>query len=296
MLWDEARVERWDGKTDVGFRMEGNNFVWEKAGVTYTSPGRPGSDPHVLLSLMDACGVDMLVLQPPLQFNRFCARMAQAYPGRFIPLAVIDESEYATAKGIQQLHTVVDALKVKGLYHNAYPGWECYKNFEHPRYTPFYKEVASLGIPIWFLGNADEEDYPGILHKIRVWQDAVPGIPCIKVHGFPPSVYLQNDRVVIPDLLKEIVRQGNFYMEVMPQAMRYYTHPKADDIMHALYDEFGATKFIWGSEFIKSAFPHTKEHYAEMQGYFASVCTYMSKDDVALILGENLRRIFRLPQ
>jgi len=294
LLWDEGRVGRWDGRIDVGFRIEGGNFVWEKAGITYTSPCRPGSDPTLLVSLMDACGVDAAVLQTPLRFSRFGSRMAQAYPGRFLPLALIDESEYATARGVQELHKAVEDLGMKGIYHNPYPAWDCFENFDGPQYGPFWQEVAALGIPVWCLGTAEEHHFPGILPKLRAWIEHVPAVTRIMVHGFPPSVYLEGNRVVIPEIVKRIVGQENFYMELLPQAMGYYTHPRSDDIVHALYDAFGGTKFVWGSEFIKAAQPHTKEHYAEMMGYFDSVCTYMSKQDAALIRGENLRRVFRL--
>jgi predicted TIM-barrel fold metal-dependent hydrolase len=295
LLWDAQRVESWDGLLDVGFHLEGNDFVWEHGGVTYTAPGRPGSDPLLFLSLMDACGVDAAVIQNPLPINRFAARMVRAYPGRFLPLALIDESEYATDKGMQQLHEAVEVLGMKGVYHNPHPGWDCFENFDSPRYTPFWREVARLGLPVWCLGSALQEHFPDILVKLRRWIDAVPELTRIQVHGFPPHVYLDGDQVRVPEMVKDIVSRENFYLEILPLAMGYYTHPRSHDVVHALYDAFGGTKFVWGSEFIKAAFPHTKEHYAEMLGHFDTVYTYMSTADAALIKGENLRRIFQLP-
>jgi hypothetical protein len=41
-------------------------------------------------------------------------------------------------------------------------------------------------------------------------------------------------------------------------------------------------------------FPHTVERYAELKGYLAARCPYMSEQDRALILGGNLQRVFDL--
>jgi hypothetical protein len=301
ILWDPQRVGHWDGLARVGFHIEGNNFVYAKDGVTYTEAGRPASNPHLFLSLMDACGVDAAVIQPPLQISRFVARMARTYPGRFLPLALIDESEHATPRGMLKLHEAAEVLGSKGIYHNPHPGWDCFENFDAPQYTAFWKEVARLGLPVWCLGSALQEHFPGILLKLRRWMDAVPHLTRVMVHGFPPHVYLDGDRVVIPEIVKDIAGRENFYMEIMPPVMGYYTHPKSPEVVHAIYDEFGGGKFTWGSEFIKNSEliklpgPFTKERYAQMLGSFDTVWGYMSKSDVALIRGENLRHIFRLP-
>lgn len=298
LLWDKNLESEWDGMKDVGFRIEDNNYIWEKDGVKYTSPGRREDSPEKFLALMDACGVDAAVLHATMRYSKFNSRMAKKYPGRFLPLAMVEEMDYATPKGIEQLHWAVEELGVKGIYHNPFPAWDSFQNFESDKYKPFWREVAKLGIPVWCISSALIDHYPDILKKIRKWVYETPEVTKVMVHGFPPKIFLEDGEkgaVKIPKIVKEIVGQEGFHMEFLPQAMGYYTHPRSDDMVHALYDEFGGAKFCWGSEFIKGALPHTKEHYSEMMGYFETVCTYMSKSDIELILGENLRRILRLP-
>ena len=297
MLWDKNRESEWGGLQDVNFRIEGNNFVCEKEGVKYTSQGRTGDDPEKYLALMDACGVDAAVLHATMRYSKYNARIAKKYPGRFIPLANIEEMDYATPQGIEQLHYMVKELGAKGIHHNPFNAWDCFKNFESDKYKPFWREMAKLGIPVWCISSCDTPDYPEILEKVRKWVYDIPELTRVHVHGFPPEVYTdfgKSDKVKIPQIVKDIVNTGNFHMEFLPDAMGYFMHPKTDDMVHALYDEFGGTKFVWGSEFIKAAAPHTIEHYSQMKGYFDNVCTYMSKSDIKLILGDNLKRIFKL--
>jgi hypothetical protein len=232
-----------------------------------------------------------------MRYSKYNARVAKKYPGRFIPLANIEEAEYASPKGIEQLHWAVNELGAKGIYHNPYPALDCFKNFESEKYKPFWREAAKLGIPVWCISSCDIPDYPDILEKIRKWVYDIPELTRVMVHGFPTEVYTdfgKNEKVKIPQVVKDIVSQENFHMEFLPYAMGYFLHPKTDDMVRALYEEFGGTKFCWGSEFIKAAPPHTIENYSRLKGYFKNVCTYMSESDINLILGENLRRIFRL--
>jgi hypothetical protein len=296
-LWDESLDGDWRGRRDVGFRVQNDTYAWDSDGTTYLTPARAGTSPEHLIALMDAVGVDKAVLQTWERFNHYVSRVARKYPGRFIPLARIEEPEAHTDAGIQALHQAVGELGLKGLYQNPPLGWDGYDNFHAPHFDPFWREVEALGVPVWILGSygsAVMHLWPEVLPKVKVWQERFPRITRVQVHGFPPSLLLDGDRVRIPDLLTEIVTRHDFYVELLPKAMGYYYHPRADDIIHALYDAFGPTKLLWGSEFIKSALPHTPEHYAELKGYFTQTCPYMRSDDVALIQGGNLCRIFRI--
>ena len=85
LLWDEERAAEWSGLKDVNFRVEGNYYVFEKDGITYSHAGRTGDDPEKMLALMDACGVDAAVLHATMRYSKYNARIAKKYPGRFIP-------------------------------------------------------------------------------------------------------------------------------------------------------------------------------------------------------------------
>jgi hypothetical protein len=152
-------------------------------------------------------------------------------------------------------------------------------------YTP-HERQASL-VPA-------NHDYAGMLPKLKAWIDRFPSIKRVLVHGLPPQVLLEGTQFRPSDLLKRLVNDHDTLVEVLPLAQRNYLHPRTEEMIEVLYDTFGPAKLAWGSEFIRAAAPHTPEHYAELKGYFAAHCPYMSAQDVALIQGGNLERMFGL--
>jgi len=108
------------------------------------------------------------------------------------------------------------------------------------------------------------------------------------------------DNIRIPDIVTEVVGHPNVYLELLPLATNEYFHPRIDDVIRAEYDAFGPRKFVWGSEFIKHlpggapAEPFTAAHYAELYHYLEEKHPYLSEDDLGLIRGGNLQRIFRI--
>ena len=120
--------------------------------------------------------------------------------------------------------------------------------------------------------------------------ETIGNTPLVKIHNI-----FKKDKVEIPQIVKDIVSQENFYMEFLPDAMGFFMHEKTNEMVKVLYEEFGGTKFTWGSEFIKGPPSYfTPELYTKMLSYFDNHCPYMSESDKKLILGDNLKRIFRL--
>src|SRR5207244_5402736 len=98
LLCDNQQPYSWAGRADVNFRIEDGRFVWEKDNVTYSAPVRPAADAARLIALMDAIGVDKAVLQASLPYSRFYGRMMRAYPGRFLPVGILqDDGDIDTA-------------------------------------------------------------------------------------------------------------------------------------------------------------------------------------------------------
>ena len=68
-----------------------------------------------------------------------------------------------------------------------------------------------------------------------------------------------------------------------------------DELIRLLYDTFGPTKLIWGSEFAGYQIvgpPFRAERYTDSLTYMRRRCDYMSAEDLRLIHGGNLQRIF----
>jgi predicted TIM-barrel fold metal-dependent hydrolase len=319
LLWDQQQPYSWSGRAEVSLRVEGERFVWDKDGVTYSAPVRPATDPAHLIALMDAVGVDKAVLHASLPYNRHYGRVARAYPGRFLPIGYVKFDEDVTAT-IAALQAAVEDGMV-GVYQNPLPGWSGFSDFHSAHFDPLWREVDRLRLPVctmgWVSAAADYagivngvytpksgqagfvpagSDYAGMIPKLKAWTERFPSIRRILVHGLPPQVLLDGDgaQYRVSDLLRRLVGDYDTYLELLPWAQRNYEHPRTDEMIKVLYDTFGPTKFVWGSEFIKAAFPHTVEHYAELKGYFDARCPYMPAKDKALILGGNLQRLFGL--
>jgi Amidohydrolase len=317
LLWDQQLPYSWAGRRDVNFRIDGERFAWDSEGVAYSAPVRPATDPAHLIGLMDAVGVDKAVLHASLPTNRYYGRVARAYPGRFLPVAYLPYEEDADDL-VAALAAAADDGMV-GLYQNPLPGWGGFSDFHTPRYDALWRQVERLRLPVFTMGwgsaAADYagiangvytpkpghagfvragDDYAGMLPRLKAWSERFPSIRRVLVHGIPPQLLEDGAEYRVTDFIKGIVNDYDTLIELLPWAQRNYEHPRTDEMIKVLYDTFGPTKFAWGSEFIKAAFPHTVEHYAELKGYFAARCPYMPERDRALIQGGNLQRMFGL--
>lgn len=288
ILWDENLPGTWEAKPCVNFRFEEGEFRWEKDGNEYGCSVHPWVPLEEIVGAMDKAGVDKAVLQNPMGLNKYIARAVYKYPDRLIGLAHIDVPTAYTQEVIEELNIRISDHKLKGLFYDpaAPSGWDGYDNFHTDKYQPFWKEVLRLGIPVFF--SLPEWSYP--ILSIKKWVEKYPDIPVVFVHGFPPEFLLKDQDVVeISDVVVDIVKNHNVYLEVLPMAHINYTGSKGDEIIRCLYETFGPSRLMWGSEL-----PHTISRYGEVLGYLEDTCDYMSKDDLKLILGGNARAVFRI--
>jgi hypothetical protein len=139
LLWDERRPSTWAGRTEVGFRTEGERFVWDKDAVTYSASVRLATEPAHLVALMDAVGVERAVLQASLPYNRCYGRVARAYRGRFLPVAYL-KFEEDVASTVAALDAAV-ADGMVGVSQNPLPGWGGFDDFHTARLDPLWREA-----------------------------------------------------------------------------------------------------------------------------------------------------------
>jgi hypothetical protein len=292
LLWDEQDPHRWSGRTNVSFRISGGQFVWEKSGERYAAPLKPGLPAGRLVELMDAAGIDRAVIQATLSYNRFFGRVTRAYPGRFLPLALLDDDGEAEEAAAKLVEAVEDGCA--GVYQNPLPGWPGFDEFHTPRFDVLWREVERRQLPVFTMGFATARWYTDVWPNLKTWAERFPAIDRVLVHGFPPGLLVDGNTVRIPDHFQSLVREHAMIVEMLPWAQGNYKHEKTDDIVQALYDAFGPAKLCWGTEFIKAGAPHTPEHYRELKDYFSTRRAYMSPADIDLILGKNMQRIFHI--
>ncbi len=289
-LWNESLSGNWQGRYDVDFKVKDERYIWEREGVKYYQPAatnvpQPASQ---LISLMDEVGIDKAVVQLPRNLNRYFSEIMHEYPDRFIALCQIEESEAYAKENIEKFRMYVKDWGLKGLYFDPLPGWDGWDNLYTEKYEPLWREVISLKIPIYsvcYSWNFEMfiKNHYKLLKKF-------PGITLVIVHGFPPKNLLQRKGIVkIPKIGVETVKNFDVYLELIV-GRRPGDYGSHNEVIRCLYDTFGPSKLVWGSEFTKTRSPLARE-YAKQLSYLEETCDYISKNDLRLILGENIQRI-----
>lgn len=284
---------------DVNFRFEKRRYIWEANGEIYYIPVEYSSaPPEMIISRMDEVGIDKAVLQHTAytyKLNRYYSQAVSKYPERFIGLARIDVSKAYTQEVIEELQLAIKVQGLKGLWYDRRlygpppRGWYGYDDFHTSKYDPLWKAVRSLNIPVYFQCSVD--DYP--ILELKKWLERHADIPRVLIHGFPQNVLLKDEnKIKFSDICVNIVKNFNVYVELLPLCHRNYKEgTKSDQIIRRLYETFGPSKLLWGSEL---GWTRTASGYSRILNYLKEKCDYMSKDDLKLILEGNPRKIFRI--
>ena len=307
-LWDEHRLTSWDGCKDVGLRIAWERagrptvsctpyFTWQSDGEELYAPGDhvliayKGPPPEVLLWLMNATGIDRAVLQlPPIHLNKFFSRVVHEHPTRFIGLCNVDESTAYTKENLDRLHVYVEELGLRGFYHEPTRGWEGYTSFHTAKFDPFWHAIEALGV-VMYIGGPFGDSYDEFIPKLEAVLRKFPGIRVVLTNGVLASYVADG----IPEEFAHVVNSYNVHTEILSNIVNYGPN---DEVIRLLYDAFGPTKLIWGSEFAAYNLvgpPFTPERYAQCLNYMRRRCDYMTQDDLRLIHGGNLQRVFDIP-
>jgi len=272
VLWDEKRWRSWEGIRDVDFRVKQGRCFWRKNGTEYymdLAILNNVCDPNLLVSLMDEIGVDKAVIQTTPATNKYVARVANRYPTRLLGLCGVGGGNLE--EKIEELRMYVGQLELKGVYGS--PPFE-------DKYDPWWKEVSSLEVPVHIEGS---------LPAIKRLLEKSPSLTLIIVHGLQRRE-LSDDSA--RKMAVDIVKNYDVYLEILAGLTT-----KDYDVRY-LYETFGPSKLVWGSEFVqvpKHYGPRpTAEIYAYRLHYLEKNYDFLTKNDLSLILGGNVQRIYRI--
>jgi predicted TIM-barrel fold metal-dependent hydrolase len=215
------------------------------------------SPPEFVLQQMARAGVDVGVLQNARLYgrlNEFFAEAVRRYPGKFIGLADVVETEAHTEGEIRRLRHAVRDLGLRGLYYaNRGLFTDGYRRmFDDPTFDPFWEEVRGLGIPIFWeiVGLPHPGDRAAFLREIdRLdrWAARWPDIPGIWTHGFPPQLLAQ-----MPDPLDRLLKRDQLMVEILYPIHwardHEYPFPELRPTLQTLYDRVGGERLVWGSD------------------------------------------------
>jgi predicted TIM-barrel fold metal-dependent hydrolase len=322
-IWDETASGP-GGFLDVNFRVgKFGRFEWTKDGVDYyvhvyaPSLQDMTGPPELMVAQMDWAGVDMAVLQNPWLYGRlndYFADAAKKYPNRLIGQIQVNEAQAHEDSQIAELRRAVTELGLTGgLYYTNKRYWEKgYKDhIDDEKYFPFWEEVRSLDIPVfWDLGAISDPEHPnksGLeryldqMRRFDNWLGRFPDIPCVLVHGILLTVFGVKDDVVVPDEIWELWSKPNVYVEILfpiqssyprPGASQWdYPYPQTRPIIKQLYEKLGPEKLMWGSDM-----PNVERNctYRQSLDYLVRHCDFITPSHMDLIIGGNVARLLKL--
>ncbi len=251
-----------------------------------------GQSPQQFISLMDAVGVDLAVLHCLRSWaNKYHARIIKEHPDRFMGVCKIDESTATTDATHEVLRAYVEDWGFKALYYDPIADSDAADKFHTQAYAPFWEFVASLKIPVCFVSL--RRNFKTLWHQLLQLLDRLPQLTVVIVHGLYPACLLADDHsVVIPDEALKLVRNFDVQLDLLA-GLRTNQYGPNDEVLGVLFDTFGPSKFLWGSEFTKVKSPTAKQ-YRHQAHYVREQCPYMSGEDIYQIMGGNARRVYGL--
>jgi len=284
----------WDRVND--FRTERfGRYEWSLDGEEYYvqqfSPSLQTmeSSPEFILAHMDYVGIDTAVLQHDTMYGRFNELFAEAmlaYPGRFFGLAKIEETTAYEAAQIGSLHRYAEELGYRGLFFQQASFPVGSTAWGDDWYAPFWDAVRRLGLVVYLHGF---RDHLAMARLIRRY----PEVTFMAL--LPVDRTAREGPVHVSETVTELVSLPNALFEICPISYGFlyeYPYREMHAVIRPLYEQFGGSKFCWGSDM-----PNLERFctYAQGLDFLRRHCEFISREDMKLILGENAARALGLP-
>jgi L-fuconolactonase len=269
--------------------VDAHVHVW-RAMRDYPTPTTTAVSPlsdvpvELLRQYMDEYGIDRSVLvqpQYPGEDNSYVADCAAADPARFAAVCVVNPINPGAA---DRLEYWVRERRCRGLrLRPRFPSEGVV--FGSLATLPLWERAHALNIVISLLAN------PEHLPAVASLADQFPDVPIVLDHMAHPDVAAGPQAQAFQALLN-LARYPHVYIKV--SGYYYYSrqsYPYADchALFRALYDCFGPTRLIWGSDF-----PHAllKVGYRRSVLLQQRVYPFLSQADLELIMGRNAERLY----
>lgn len=264
--------------------IDAHVHVWRRD-LSFPDPAAttvsPASDIPVQLlkQYLDAHQVERAVLVQPLfpgEDNNYICECRDAAPERFAAVCVVDPRKPSAAN---QLEYWVTQRGCRGLRlrPRVAAEQEC---FGSAQTKLLWQTAERLGVVVSLLANLDH------LRIVCELAAAHPGVPIIIDHLAHPDVALP---VTAPELtfFWQLAQRSNVFWKV--SGFAYYSrqpYPYADcrTLLRALYEQCGAQRLLWGSDF-----PHVvlKTTYGRSLAAISELMDYLSAGELGRIRYQN---------
>ena len=311
-----------DGLPDLDFRLdrEAGRVVWTVDGEDHTKHYYPPNlrnlefTPHSLIGEMDYAGVDVALVHTDAMLVRdsgYLAESVSLYPDRLRAMAPVDEWRIPgeTDAVIAELTTAITDHGLHAIKFNmplAAPDGS--GSWDDGPYRPFWEAATALGVPVFFtLGTGSsktrlvtsvEEQRHGYLEEFATvtrWMERYPDAICSLTHGFPWRVFLEGDRIVLPDAIWAPFDNPNLSLEVcFPVRLGDlfdYPYREVWPTLQAMAERIGADQLLWGTDM---PFQNRFCTYRQSRHWIEKYCSFLSESELDAIMGGTAARILGL--
>ena len=309
----------WSGLPDVDFRIDcqRGRVVWTIDGEDFTKQFFPPAlrdlefTPHSLIAEMDYAGVDAALLHTNPMLGRDSAYLAECvrmHPDRLRAMAPVDEwrviaetdaviGEVESAIGEHGLHAV--KFNTRPAFSQSTVPWD-----DGP-YRPFWEAVTALGVPIFFTlgagpgsaaGATSGAEYrQGYLDEQRMlmaWMERYPDAACSLTHGFPWRVFLEGDRIDLPEAIWEPFDNPRLSLEVCFPVrigdLFDFPYRQVQPTLREMVERIGSDRLLWGTDM---PFQNRFCTYRQSRDWIEKYCGFLDAKELDDIMGGTAARI-----
>ncbi len=310
-----------DALPDLNFRVDhaGGRVLWDYQGETYTKHYYPPNlrnlefTPDSLIGEMDHAGIHRTLLHTNAMLgrsNEYQAECVRRFPDRLLSMAAVDEKLIHTDVDsvIESVTTAIRDLGLHAIKFNANGYIVSDAPWDSGPYAPFWDAVSTLGVPVFITlvtgpsrareAGPDREGQQGYLGEQRILMrlmERYPDMLFSVTHGFPWRVYLDGDRITVPDEIWKPFENPNLSFEVcFPVRIGDifdYPYREVWPTMEAMVERIGPRQLMYGTDMpFQNRFCTYPQSRRWLERHFAQ-STGLSDTDLALIMGGTAARV-----
>jgi predicted TIM-barrel fold metal-dependent hydrolase len=306
----------------VSFRVDRlhGRVAWTVDGEDYTKQFYPPNlhdmalTAHGLIAEMDYAGVDVALLHTNPFLSRdavYQAECVRLYPDRLRSMAPVDEWRILaeTDAVIAELTAAIRTHRLHAIKFNSRLAYlDGATPWDGGPYRPFWDAAVALGVPIFFTLGAGKAELSGKMsiaemqdgyldeqRTVMRWMERYPLAVCSLTHGFPYRVFLDGDRLAVPDAIWEPFGNRNCHLEVCFPVrigdLFDFPYREVWPTFEAMVERVGPDQLLWGTDM---PFQNRFCTYRQSRVWIEKYCTFLDQAARDKIMGGTAARILGL--
>jgi predicted TIM-barrel fold metal-dependent hydrolase len=312
----------WSSLPDVNFRIdhEKGRVVWTVDGEDFTKHFYPPNlrnlefTPHSLISEMDYADVDYAFLHTNPMLGRdaaFLAECIRLYPDRIGSMAPVDEWRILsdTDAVIAETQTAIQTHGLQAVKFNTRAVFGADpRPWDDGAYRPFWEATVELNVPIFFTlgcgpgsaagastGSQFQNGYIGEQRILIDWMNRYPDAVCSVTHGFPWRVFVEDDRIDLPDDVWIPFDNPNLSLEVCFPVrigdLFEFPYHEVHATLESMAHHIGSDRLLWGTDM---PFQNRFCTYRQSRQWIEKYCSFLTDEDLANVMGNTCARVLGL--